>query len=204
MQRGARMAEVIDAQSFGCPGHVILERRGRVWLPNQLNLLYGHCLSVIWQQIREVGPLTLLDGRRTKREERAEPTQLWCCHNFLFLSASRRCCFAVVAVAENGHDLVRRLSVSRWVGPCFFSPRVSCCSPPFCSIFIESLISRPLNGSVSRSAGGQVSDAPDQRLRLRALHAGVVSNPDGRSLPWVCVDVRMAGPWSKVSHRRLL
>ena len=141
MQRGARMAEVIDAQSFGCPGHVILERRGRVWLPNQLNLLYGHCLSVIWQQIREVGPLTLLDGRRTKREERAEPTQLWCCHNFLFLSASRRCCFAVVAVAENGHDLVRRLSVSRWVGPCFFSPRVSCCSPPFCSIFIEFLIS---------------------------------------------------------------
>jgi len=53
---------------------------------------------------------------------------------------------------------------------------------------------------VSRS--GQVSDAPDQRLR--PVHYTEVSKPDGRSLPSVCVDVRMAGGWAKVSHRRLL
>ena len=73
-----------------------------------------------------------------QRERAEQATQLWCCHNFLFLFASRRCCFAVVAVAENGHDLVRRLSVSRWVGPCF-SPRVP--SSSFLQDFVESLIS---------------------------------------------------------------
>jgi hypothetical protein len=71
-----------------------------------------------------------------QRERAEQATQLWCCHNFLFLFASRRCCFAVVAVAENGHDLVRRPSVSRWVGPCFSALFLS-----FLQDFIESLIS---------------------------------------------------------------